>query len=118
MIKNVVIEKVNLFIMKKNTEKISSNRQKKKYNAAIHNLVYEVKNNILPIGTCKCEKTIFMFLKSSVENIPKYYCENSECSIGDIREPKDGDNFFFALPEIAKVLIDNYGPETRKIFEI
>jgi hypothetical protein len=98
-------------------EKKVSNSFKKKYNAAIHNYVAQIKDNILPIGTCKCGKTLFMFLQSSEENIPKYYCENEECEPGDIRNPKDGDNFFFSLTEIAKVIIDNYGESSIELFQ-
>jgi hypothetical protein len=94
-----------------------SNSYKKKYNAAVHNYVHDIKDSLLPIGICKCGKTIFMYLKSSEENIPKYYCEDKNCEIGDIRNPKDGDNFFFPLKEIAKVLIDNYGNKIKSIFE-
>jgi hypothetical protein len=101
-----------------------NNREKKKYNAAAHNYVSDIRDNILPIGQCKCGNTLFMYLKSDENNISKYYCErtpteeNPACDPGDIRNPKDGDNFFFSLPEIAKVIIDNYGPESRHIFEI
>jgi hypothetical protein len=98
-------------------EKKVNNSYKKKYNAAIHNYVHDIKDNLLPIGTCKCGKTLFMYLKSSEENISKYYCENKECEVGDIRFPKEGDTFFFSLIEIAKVIIDHYGKETKKLFE-
>jgi hypothetical protein len=95
-----------------------NNNLRKKLNAATHNYTMQIKDNILPIGTCKCGETIFMYLQSSDENITKYYCMNKECEPGDIREPKDGDTFFFGLQEIAKVIVDNYGDRARKLFEV
>jgi hypothetical protein len=96
---------------------MANNRLKKKIKAASHNYVMNIKDNILPIGTCSCGETLFMYLKSEWDNIPKYYCYNKTCESGDIRNPKDGDNFFFALPEIAKVIIDNYGPKSKELFQ-
>ena len=78
----------------------------------------EIKENILPIGTCgKCNKTIFMFLKSRKENISKYYCENQNCKEpGDLSNPGKGDIFFFPPNDIVKVLIDTYGKDAEDIF--
>jgi hypothetical protein len=101
-----------------------SKQQEKKLKAAEHNYVFDIKENILPVGNCKCGHTLFVYLKSSKENIPVYYCDRSPiskddelCEPGDIREPKDGDTFFFPLQEIAKVLVDNYGPESKELFQ-
>lgn len=84
------------------------NYKKKKDAADVHNFAQDISNHILPVGTCKCGCTTFMYLKSKLENVPKYYCENTECEVGDIRNPKDGDTFFYGLYDIAKVVIAEY----------
>lgn len=96
--------------MKKN------NRFNKKYKAEIHNYSSEIKENILPIGKCKCSNILFMYLKSNPENITKYYCENKECEPGDIRNPKEGDIFFMAPIDLAKFLIETYGDSAKDLF--
>lgn len=88
------------------------NNLKKKTEAKIHNTVNEIAENILQIGECRCEKKgmLFMYLKSSDENIFKYYC--TECTeVGDIREPLDKDKIYFGPQQILNTLSNYYTEE-------
>lgn len=91
-------------------EKPISNSKKKKMNAQVHNTTNEILENILPIGKCTCEGTLFMYLKSEDQNILNIYCD--KCDI--IRKCSDDlpDDMFFITPVMQmEVLKKVYGDE-------
>ena len=96
-----------------------SRKLEKKMNAQAHNIAFEIKDSIFTIGACcKCPDPLFMYMKSNDENICNYYC-NGKCEIHfDIRNPRDGDIFFFPLSAIKDILILHYGEEKlEKLYE-
>jgi len=103
--------------MKKEKVASSTKRQQKKKNAELHNMVYDIKEHLMPIGDCHCGETIFMYLKSNDENIFKYYCVGCP-EIRDIRNPNDKDKLFFGPQDIVNVIGSIYGEEkVEKLFE-
>jgi hypothetical protein len=95
-----------------------NNRQKKKESANNHNTAKDISDHILHTGTCRCEDgdqkcngMTFMYLNSADENIFNYY--HDLCTeVGDIRNPKTGQDFFwFPLNDIMRTLANNYTPE-------
>jgi hypothetical protein len=88
------------------------NYKAKKEAAEEHNTTKEVVDNLFPMGVCSCGSNLFMYLNSSDENIYNIYCDNpGGCGISDIRDPVDGDRYFWSPQDIVDELAKRYGSE-------
>jgi len=91
----------------------------KKREAQIHNNTMEIASNMFPLGKCNCEKgEMFMYLKSSEENMFNIYC--SECEdIKDFRKVDtfQGLNLWYPPSQILQTLIETYGEQVGDYFK-
>ena len=91
-----------------------SRRYLKKLAAQEHNRVMEmahdIADDVFPVGACKCEGTLFLYLKSEDENLFKIRCTDCD-EEHDVRDPKDGVTFYVSPMKQMSILKIEYGEE-------
>jgi hypothetical protein len=76
----------------------------------------DLAKNILPIGSCPCGGTLFLYLKSEPKNVFTMYC--TECQrTYSVLDPKDGPIFFIKPSDQVRVLEEAYGAELIRSLE-
>lgn len=90
-----------------------NNRLQKKESAEVHNNSMNISTNIFPIGTCNCKDgTLFMYLKSTKENIMNIYCDGCEAKRNfKVIDQYDDIHLYYGPSMITKTLIENYGED-------
>ena len=96
------------------------NHHKKKIAAMLHNHAVDIKDNIFPIGICgACKQNLIMYLKSEDANVFNYYCSGACEDHRNIRDPKDGDQFWVPPQAIIDILKMHYGEDKiETLFEV
>jgi hypothetical protein len=97
------------------------NNYKKKSEANVHNTTLEIVNSLLYIGKCKnkqceCPGELFMFLKSTPQNMYNIYCTKCECW-KDFRKIDDYSSeiqLMFLPSDILRTLKEYYGEDLIK----
>jgi hypothetical protein len=94
------------------------NSLRKKRMAAMHNMSRDLLSKMIPVGSCQCGGSLYIYLESAPENMYNVYCTHNDCGVSDIRSPHPGDVYYKGVQAVVDFIKRSYGEdEVAKTWE-